>query len=104
LPRGAKDAAAWQDPGDLLALARYPNVARAQAAANTGLYWQGAKSPQGPMGCGKDRASARESVRNAALAGSLKTTPPKRLNAGSRRGIGRTRTWWCAWCSRASAP
>jgi hypothetical protein len=32
-----------------------------RAAANTGLYWQGAKSAWR----GKDRASARESVRNA---------------------------------------
>jgi len=32
-----------------------------RAAANTGLYWQGAKSPWR----GKDRASAREGMRNA---------------------------------------
>jgi hypothetical protein len=31
-----------------------------RAAANTGLYWQGAKSLWG----GKDRASTRESVRS----------------------------------------
>jgi hypothetical protein len=32
-----------------------------RAAANTGLYWQGAKSPWR----GKNQASARESMRNA---------------------------------------
>jgi hypothetical protein len=38
-----------------------PRVFR--AAGNTGLYWQGAKSPKVPWRRGKDRASARESVR-----------------------------------------
>jgi hypothetical protein len=32
-----------------------------RAAANTGLYWQGAKTPWR----GKDRASTREGMRNA---------------------------------------
>jgi hypothetical protein len=36
-----------------------------RAAANTGLYWQGAKNPMVPLGRGKDRASTREGMRNA---------------------------------------
>jgi len=36
-----------------------------RAAVNTGLYWQGAKSPNATLGRGKDRASARDNMRNA---------------------------------------